>query len=330
MRYRLTTRWMMAILTAAILALPATSSASFSAGSLRMSNTESPLLQSAPGVRCVAVSERNDDLAAKMRSDIASRLRGRRSTVGLKVTDSKTGITCSYHVNWHFYAASVIKVTILAALLRKAQEQGRQLTATEKRRAWLMITQSDNNAATALWNDVGFSRMQHFLNVAKMTQTVLAHAWGLSLLTAHDETRLLKLLSGRNRILSQSSRVYAQYLMAHVISAQRWGVPAGAPGTVTVHLKNGWLPYPVSGNWEINSIGFFTHRQPRRVYILAMLTHENPTMAYGIYTIENTALVIHRDLNPGQRSVIPRSTPNPSWGIPDEKIPEPQRLADPH
>ena len=274
-----------------------------------------------PRVSCVAASHSNDKLATKMAHDIDGRLAGRASAVGLEETDAGTGITCTYHAAWHFYAASAIKATILAALLRKAQEQHRQLTASEKRLAWLMITQSDNDAATALWDDVGISHIQHFLNLAKMSQTRLNAAWGLSLLTAHDETLLLTLLSGPNRILSETSRVYAQYLMSHVTASQRWGVPAGAPKSVTVHVKNGWLPYPVSSDWEINSIGFFTSRHPYRVYTIAMLTHANPTMAYGIETIEEAAEVIHRDLNPGQHSVVPESTPNPTWGIPDEPIP---------
>lgn len=276
-----------------------------------------------PRVTCVASTRKYAARAARMAHDIDAQLSGRISTVGLKEVDSRTGITCTYHASWHFYAASAIKATILGALLRMAQEQHRQLTATERRLAALMITQSDNNAATALWNEVGMRRMQHFLNLAKMKQTRLAAAWGLSLLTAHDEVLLLKLLSRRNRILSLSSRRYARYLMSHVVASQRWGVPAGAPAGVTVHIKNGWLPYPVSNDWEINSIGFFTARHPRRVYIIAMLTHNNPTMGYGIETIEDAAHAIHRVLNPRQPAVIGESVPNASWGKPDEPIPHP-------
>jgi len=277
--------------------------------------------RTSPRVTCVASTKKYDKLAARMAHDIDAKLTGRASTVGFKEIDSKTGVTCAYHPTWHFYAASAIKATILGALLRMAQEQGRHLTRTERSRAWLMITQSSNDAATDLWNEVGMRRMQHFLNLAKMKQTDLANAWGLSLLTAHDEILLLTLLSGPNRILSESSRVYAQYLMAHVTASQRWGVPAGAPASVKVHLKNGWLPYPVSSDWEINSIGFFIARKPYRNYEIAFLTHANPSMAYGIDTIEDAVQPIHRDLNPGSQSAIPESTPNPTWGIPDEPIP---------
>ncbi|MGI9006700.1 MAG: serine hydrolase [Streptosporangiaceae bacterium] len=277
--------------------------------------------RSGPRVSCVAASHANDKRAIKMAHAIDRAIAGRASTIGLEETDAGTRITCTYHATWHFYAASAIKATILAALLRKAQEQHRNLTTNEKHLAWLMITQSDNDAATALWNDVGFSHLQHFLRLAKMSETELNHAWGLSLLTAHDETLLLALLGGPNRILSLASRVYAQYLMSHVIASQRWGVPAGAPHSVTVHVKNGWLPYPVSDDWEINSIGFFTRQHPQRVYTIAVLTHANPTMAYGIDTIEGAAIAIHRALNPGADDVIPRSRPNATWGIPDEPVP---------
>ena len=36
-----------------------------------------------------------------------------------------------------------------------------------------MITESDNDAATSLWDEVGMSRLQHFLTLAKMSETQL-------------------------------------------------------------------------------------------------------------------------------------------------------------
>lgn len=273
-----------------------------------------------PLVRCTAGAAR-PSLASKMAAQIAKQLRGRGTAIGLNLTDStdnKTGVTCWYRSTEHFYAASVIKVTILSALLRKTQEQNRQLTAREKHEAWLMITQSDNNAANALWADVGYKVMQHFLDLAGMKQTRLDPHWGLTRITAHDELTQLTIISGSNKVLTKPSRIYARYLMAHVTPSQRWGVPAGAPKTATVHVKNGWLPYPGSA-WEINSIGTFTNTH--RAYLIVMLTYGNPSMAYGIDTIESAAEVIHALLNPGTHATVPSSTPNPTWGIPDEPIP---------
>ena len=90
----------------------------------------------------------------------------------------------------------MVKVTILSALLREAQEQHRYLTRTEAALAREMITRSDNDAASDLWAEVGRSRLQHFLNLAHMTQTYLGPggAWGLTQITAYDEVLLLRLL----------------------------------------------------------------------------------------------------------------------------------------
>ncbi len=269
------------------------------------------------GVQCVSGSRAYAPLAKRMAKDLDSRLDDRDSDDGLNLTDSKTKVTCWYHSTRHFIAASVIKVTILAALLRKAQQQHRRLTTAETKTAWLMITQSDNDAANTLWFDVGLPFMQHFLDLARMRQTKLNFHWGLTLITAHDELTLLSLISSPNKVLTKTSRIYARYLMAHVTAGQRWGVPAGAPRGVLVHVKNGWLPYPGS-LWEINSLGTFT--TTTRLYKIVMLTYNNPSMAYGIDTIEGAAEVIHARLNPGKRAAVAPSVPSPAWGVPDEPI----------
>jgi beta-lactamase class A len=269
------------------------------------------------GVQCVSRGREYAPLAKRMAKDLDSRLDDRDSDDGLNLTDSKTNVTCWYHSTRHFIAASVIKVAILAALLRKAQQEHRRLTTTETSAAWLMITQSDNDAANTLWFDVGLPFMQHFLNLAKMRQTKLDFHWGLTLITAHDEMTLLSVISSPNTVLTKTSRIYARYLMAHVTAGQRWGVPAGTPRGVLVHVKNGWLPYPGSA-WEINSIGTFTTTS--RLYKIVMLTYNNPSMAYGVDTIEGAAQVIHALLNPGKRAAVAPSVPTPAWGIPDEPI----------
>jgi hypothetical protein len=256
--------------------------------------------------RLICHSAKHPRVAARMSRGIARALAGRQSVVGVGVQDSKTGITCGYHAGWHFDSASVVKATILAALLHKAQAQRRPLTSTEHRLAWRMITQSDNGAASDLWNDTGHYWLQRFLNLAKMTSTMLGPGgyWGLTLITAHDELLQLHLLTTKNSVLSTARRRYELFLMKHVVSWQRWGVPAGAPAGVTVHVKNGWLPLAQHG-WHINSIGAFT--SPGRVYLITVLTNNNPSMAYGVTTVENAATVINHDLNPGSRAVVART-----------------------
>jgi beta-lactamase class A len=259
-------------------------------------------------------------LAARLSRAIQAARHGRVSTVAVAVDDPGLGLVCRLNSSWHFDSASVVKVTILGALLRKAQDQRRFLTRTEAALAWAMITRSDNGAASALWDELGHRYLQHFLNLAGMTHTFLGPdgLWGLTQITASDEALLLRLLLAENRVLDTSSRGYALSLMAHVVAVQRWGVPAGAPASLTAHVKNGWLPLATHG-WRIHSIGGFTGHGGG--YSIVVLTQDNPTMAYGIDTIEAIAEVINRDLNPRATARVPASGVSPSWETPDEHIP---------
>jgi hypothetical protein len=232
--------------------------------------------------------------------------------VSLAVYDPSRGLTCWYRSAAQNYSASAVKATILAALLLMAQDQHRWLTAWERNEAWLMITRSDNSAATALWNHVGLTRLQHFLNRAKMKHTQLNTfgAWGLTLITPHDETLLLKLLMSPGKVLTKRSRGYELDLMNHVISSQAWGVRAGSPKYFSWHIKNGWapLPDPSSSPWVVNSIGCFLHK--RFSYTIVVLTRNNPApgLSYGIVTIEQIAWIINRALVPRAKSVWPKSS----------------------
>ena len=67
-----------------------------------------------------------------------------------------------------------------------------------------MITQSDNDAASALWAHVGRGRLQYFLGRAGMKQTQLGPGgyWGLTQITAHDELLLLQPAQYPNTVLT--------------------------------------------------------------------------------------------------------------------------------
>jgi beta-lactamase class A len=244
----------------------------------------------------VCRSPAHPGLAARLSRDIQAAWHGRVSEVAVRVDDPGQKLGCWLHGARRFDSASVVKVTILGALLRKALDQHRYLTDTEDAQASAMITRSDNDAASALWYELGPRYLQHFLILAGMKHTILGAGgyWGLTKITAHDEVVLLRLLLHKNPVLNLPSRRYALGLMTQVIASQRWGVPAGAPARLTVHVKNGWMPLAPHG-WRINSIGCFTGR--RRGYSIVVLTQNNPTLGDGIATIETIAKAIHRDLN---------------------------------
>jgi beta-lactamase class A len=268
----------------------------------------------------ICASSSHPALAGRISRAVEAARRERVSFVAVEVDDPGAGVVCRLDSRSHFDSASVVKVIILGALLRKAQAEHRPFTRTERALAWAMITRSDNGAAAALWAETGRTRLQHFLNLAGMTDTLLGPgaAWGLTRITAADETRLLWLLLKANRVLDTSSRDYALALMADVIPSQRWGVPAGAPRSLVVHVKNGWLPLAPYG-WRINSIGGFTGHGRR--YSIVVLTQDNPTMAYGVRTVEAIAQVVNRDLNPGATARVPASAISPLQETPDEAIP---------
>jgi hypothetical protein len=183
-----------------------------------------------------------------------------------------------------------------------------------------MITRSDNGAASALWADTGRTALRRFLARARMTHTHLdpGGAWGLTRITADDETRLLWLLLNANQVLNTSSRHYELALLADVIPSQRWGVPAGAPQRLVVHVKNGWLPL-APHRWRINSIGGFTGHGQR--YSIVVLTQDNPTMDYGVDTVEAIARAVNRALNPGTIARVRPAEISPAQETPDEPIP---------
>jgi hypothetical protein len=260
-------------------------------------------------------------------ADIWQGLGGRNGAHAVSLYDRVTGVYCVYNGAKHFDSASIVKAIIMAALLRWHQETKTPLSAWEKSEATLMITQSDNDAATDLWDEVGMDNLQHFLNLAGMGETELGQdgAWGLTQVTAHDEILLLKLLTAPNSVLDAYSRSYQLGLMAAVTSWEAWGVTAGTPKGVTWHVKNGWLPDATG--WHINSIGTFSgHGKDYMIAVLSDNTDMNDDEQYGINTIEDVARRVQRDLNnakltgspaaAARLAAAPNATPRvSSWAV---------------
>src|SRR5438045_2485393 len=71
--------------------------------------------------------------------------------MGVAVLDRTTGAAISANGDKTFQTASIVKFDILATRLYQHQHAGTSMTANERALAFKMITQSDNNAATALF-----------------------------------------------------------------------------------------------------------------------------------------------------------------------------------
>lgn len=252
--------------------------------------------------------------ADKMSRQILRALRGRKSNVGLRVVDPHMGIVCGYHAGRHFTSASAVKTIILASLMLK--EHTADLSASQKYLAKKMITRSNNKAADALWVQTGLPAMQHFLNLAHMNETRLPYSqpglWGLTELTAHDETTLMWLLMKHGHVLTNAERAYELRLMAEVVPWQRFGISAGEPTNYTLHIKNGWARDPY-GDWRVNSTGCFTKGNGSRDYSIVVLTNHDgysgSGFQYGVTTIDRVASRVNHDLTPTSNHGPSRTAP---------------------
>jgi beta-lactamase class A len=265
----------------------------FAAAPARASTADATATVGGSQVKCTS---QRPGLAARLSKDIAGALHGRDRATALALYDRTTGTSCSFRADTAFDSASVVKVTILGALLRQTMEQHRALTAREVELTTAMITKSDNDATNTLWHQIGHTGIQHFLTLAGMRDTVPGPKgyWGHTQVTAADQLKLLRLLTSDNSVLDRHARTYALRLMNRVVPEQRWGTPAGAPATATVQVKNGWLPRDTHG-WRVHSVGVFTGGG--HDYGMAVLSQDNRAMADGVATVEGAARAVNRDLN---------------------------------
>lgn len=172
---------------------------------------------------CTARSD--SPLATQLSRDIRAVLTARRGAVAVALHDPATGLSCALGRSYRYDTASIAKVMIMEATLRRAQDWGRGLTAWERRKIRPMITRSDNTAARRLWDDLGQSRIARFLGRAGTAATTLnpyGH-WGLTRTSAADQLRLLGVLTrSRGRaLLGPTSRAYGLKQLNEVRRDQR-------------------------------------------------------------------------------------------------------------
>ncbi|MGI5405165.1 serine hydrolase [Streptomyces chartreusis] len=224
--------------------------------------------------------------------------RGTRLAVAVLDLDSADQEVASYGAMESFDTASISKLGILAALLLRAQDEDRALTAAEHGAAEEMIRTSDNDAANALWQTIGEAEgldAAHKRLGLKATRGGPGTSWGLTQTTASDQVLLLRAIFARGPVasprppqgLSQASRAYIRRLMAHITDGQDWGVSAAGSSGSRWALKNGWNQRNTTGLWVINSVGQVTVHSHR--YLVSVLSSGNPSMKSGITLVERAA-----------------------------------------
>ncbi|MDB5167246.1 MAG: hypothetical protein JWN26_391 [Candidatus Saccharibacteria bacterium] len=252
-----------------------------------------------------ATSANTQAVSTQLKNDWINTISGRQGDVDIAVYDSANGQTTHYsNVNETFNTASIVKLSILEEVLLKDQSLGQTITADESAEAARMIENSDNDAATDLWNDVGeASAMDSFFTQVGTNSTVAgADAWGLTQTTALDQLKILNVIAYPSTLLTSSSTTTVNELLDQVEADQKWGVSGGVPSGVAIELKDGWLSdsdtndqYSGTNDWTVNSIG---HVHGDGVdYTISVLTEGNPSEQYGIDTIENLSGVTWSDLS---------------------------------
>lgn len=205
--------------------------------------------------------------------------------VSVAARNLATGRSFGYAPDTPIATASVVKLDILQTLLLQSQDAGEQPSAGARELAERMITQSDNDAASSLWEDVGGVPAIDAANDRLGPRaTRLVDHWGSSTTPASDQLALLTALTGPS-VLDDASRSYARDLMTRVAEDQRWGVSAAAdPGTATA-LKNGWTPDDADdGRWVVGSVGAVTVAGDP--VLLVALTERQPDKVRGIQLVE--------------------------------------------
>jgi len=249
-----------------------------------------------------SVGGRHDPLGATAASYVSSRA----DVVLAAVYDLRTGQTWQLGQGQPQDEASVVKLDVLETLMAERARSGTELSASDQTLAEEMIEDSDNDAATSLWYEVGgASSIRSFNYAAGLADTAPSSCvncpgfpwpgWGLTTTTPDDQLALLRALVEPNSLLTTAERTYALSLMENVTPAQRWGVSGGVPAQATVALKNGWLSLSSADNdWQINSVGWISGSG--RDYLMAVLTTRNPTEQYGIDTIDELAAMVWNDM----------------------------------
>jgi hypothetical protein len=188
----------------------------------------------------------------------------------------------SYDADRAVPSASVIKAMLMIAYLDRPDVRDRALTPADHRLLDPMVRRSGNIAATRVRDIVGDGALRRLARRAGMTRFSTNPIWGLSRITARDQTRLWLRFES---FLPPRHRDYAMGLLRTIVPRQRWGFGALAyPPGWELFFKGGWG----SGRGLVeHQVALLRHGEER--VAVAILTTGSPSHAYGKQTLRGIA-----------------------------------------
>jgi Beta-lactamase enzyme family len=190
-------------------------------------------------------------------------------------------------------SASVVKAMLMVAYLDQPSVRNRALNGFDFSLLIPMITQSDNNAATAVRNIVGNGALRALAARAYMTNFATNPIWGLTQVTARDQTKLFLHIDD---FVAPLHRWYALHLLASIVPYERWGVGEVQPEGWKLYFKGGWG----LGTGAVDHQVALLIRGCARVSV-AVMTLNDGTHAYGKQTLRGMFARLLRGLPSGAR-----------------------------
>ena len=216
---------------------------------------------------------------SKRRVDAAKRyLRRRHGVASFAV--SGAGQIRGLATRRRYISASVVKAMLLVAYLDAVQRGREPLSRRARSTLGRMIHVSDNDAADAIHRAVGHRGLYRVARRAGMRRfTIERSSWASSQITAADQVRFFSSIIG---LTPPRYRPYARRLLSNIVGYQSWGIPRVARPRYRVFFKGGWRPY--RGGQLVHQAALLDSGSRRLA--IAVLTEGNPSMRYGIGTIE--------------------------------------------
>ena len=180
-----------------------------------------------------------------------------------------------------FHSASVVKSMLLAAELRRLDAAGLPIDATTRKLLTEMITISDNDAATVIYERVGDAGLTRVAALAGMRDFEVSFDWGNARISAADMALLFANLDGA---MPPRFAAFGEGRLGSIDAEQSWGISRVASGW-QVRFKGGWRETP-SGQLVSQAAEL---RRGGRKLGMAILTDGQPSMGYGIGTLEGVA-----------------------------------------